>query len=172
MKTVYKLKEICKWSRGAPHIEHRYVDVTTVYTNTVGDQVTLSHTLELPADEAIRLCNAMQTEPTPVPTATATQNNNSTIIASMFVRQWIERTCRVKHNQEGEPIVYDLSCPSIPVTDVWRRNRKWVLTWLETREPDTVQTNANLGWTISFNAWAPEAMFVPVNAANDGLENL
>lgn len=171
MKTVYALKEVCKWSLGEPHIEHRYVDITTVYTNTDGEQVTLSHTLELPTDEAVRLCNTMNTAPKPLP---AVETNSSAIIASLFVRQWVERTCRVKRRKDGEPVVYDLHCPSIPFTEVWRRNQKWVLAWLASRErdTDTVQAAADLGWTLSFDCTAePEVMFVPLFVTPDVSEH-
>lgn len=174
MTTVYKLKEICKWSVGHPRGEHRYVDITVTYKDANGTQAVVCDTLELPSACAVRLCEAMRAV-APSPAAPrAVTTTSSTLIASLFARQWIERTCRIKRYQDGKPFVFDLSCPSTPLTETWKRNRSWVLNWLNCRErdTDTVQAAADLGWSISFDSSdKPEVMFVPLFVTPDVSEH-
>jgi hypothetical protein len=174
--TLYKLREICKWSVGHPNGEHRYVEIKTD-VNQYGHRMG-TVTLELPTEEAQRLVETMNAEPTKVQNLDTHLSNSdelhasNAMIAATWVRRFVEASCwPIGKNQDGV-WVFDLRRPQDhglstepEMMAQWHSDVTVVIAWarLTTSCWDSIAHQQRCGIRMSFSEDAgPQMCFYPV----------
>jgi hypothetical protein len=136
MKTVYTLKEQCKWSVNNPRIPgpFRYVDIEIVRDD---GSVFKSDTLELPEQEAILLCDRMRDKSLPSG-ATFRLAQNMLTAASLREDSWDGSQYRLSPRQAADSACGKDVGTAVVVTLLlsdWNQAHAWAKTILGDNPP-------------------------------------